>query len=57
MRLDQFNSRQLEVRRAIAARELRASQVTVAGEVVRDGASQLGADSSGAYEGEGLARE
>ncbi|MCK8205106.1 S4 domain-containing protein, partial [Erwinia amylovora] len=45
MRLDKFISRQLEVSRAIAARELRARKVTVDGEVVREGSYQLSADS------------
>ncbi|WP_075181278.1 16S rRNA pseudouridine(516) synthase RsuA [Pantoea sp. 1.19] len=51
MRLDKFLSQQLEISRAIAARELRAKRVTVDGEIVRDGAVKLTADSQVAYDG------
>lgn len=54
MRLDKFLSQQLEVSRAIAARELRARKVTVDGEVVRDGAFKLSPESEVEYDGNPL---
>ncbi|CCP03735.1 putative 16S pseudouridylate 516 synthase [Erwinia amylovora Ea644] len=57
MRLDKFISRQLEVSRAIAARELRARKVTVDGEVIREGSYQLSADSTVAYDGKVLEQQ
>ncbi|CAO96308.1 16S rRNA pseudouridine(516) synthase RsuA [Erwinia tasmaniensis] len=57
MRLDKFLSQQLEVSRAIAARELRAKKVTVDGEVVRDGSYKLSADSAIEYDGNALQQQ
>lgn len=54
MRLDKFISQQLEVSRAIAARELRANKITVDGEVVRSGAFKLSAESAVEYDGNPL---
>lgn len=51
MRLDKFLSQQLEISRAIAARELRAKKVTVNGEVVRDGAFKILPEHEVEYEG------
>ena len=51
MRLDKFLSQQLEVSRAIAARELRAKRVTVDGEIVRDGAFKVQPEHQVEYEG------
>lgn len=51
MRLDKFLSQQLEISRAIAARELRAKKVTVNGEVVRDGAFKVLPEHEVEYEG------
>ncbi|PKH24366.1 16S rRNA pseudouridine(516) synthase RsuA [Enterobacterales bacterium CwR94] len=57
MRLDKFLSQQLEISRAIAAREIRARKVTVDGEVVRDTAFKLTADSEVEYDGNPLAMQ
>ncbi|ADP13054.1 16S rRNA pseudouridylate synthase A [Erwinia sp. Ejp617] len=57
MRLDKFISQQLEVSRAIAARELRARKVTVDGEVVREGSYKLNADSTVEYDGNVLEQQ
>lgn len=57
MRLDKFLSQQLEVSRAIAARELRAKKVTVDGEIVRDGSYKLSADSAVEYDGNALQQQ
>jgi len=54
MRLDKFLSQQLEVSRAIAARELRARKVTVDGEVVREGSFKLSPESEVEYDGNPL---
>ncbi|WP_158783620.1 16S rRNA pseudouridine(516) synthase RsuA [Pantoea sp. BAV 3049] len=54
MRLDKFLSQQLEVSRAIAARELRARKVTVDGDVVRDGSFKLSPKSEVEYDGNPL---
>ncbi|MEQ4532666.1 MAG: 16S rRNA pseudouridine(516) synthase RsuA [Mixta sp.] len=51
MRLDKFLSQQLEVSRAIAARELRAKRVTVDGEIVRDGAFKVLPEHQVEYDG------
>ncbi|GLR10758.1 16S rRNA pseudouridine(516) synthase RsuA [Mixta theicola] len=51
MRLDKFLSQQLEVSRAIAARELRAKRVTVDGEMVRDGAFKVLPEHQVEYDG------
>ncbi|MFD1802375.1 16S rRNA pseudouridine(516) synthase RsuA [Mixta tenebrionis] len=51
MRLDKFLSQQLEVSRAIAARELRAKRVTVDGEIVRDGAFKVQPEHQVEYDG------
>lgn len=57
MRLDKFISQQLEVSRAIAARELRAKKVTVDGEVVRDGSFKLSPESEVEYDGNPLQQQ
>lgn len=57
MRLDKFLSQQLEVSRAIAARELRARKVTVDGEVVREGAYKLTPASKVEYDGNPLQQQ
>ncbi|WP_034916011.1 16S rRNA pseudouridine(516) synthase RsuA [Erwinia sp. 9145] len=57
MRLDKFLSQQLEVSRAIAARELRARKVTVDGEVVREGAFKISAESQVEYDGNALTQQ
>ena len=57
MRLDKFISQQLEVSRAIAARLIRGSSVTVDGEVVRDTAFKLPAESEVAYNGTPLQQQ
>lgn len=41
MRLDKFIAQQLGVSRAIAGREIRASRVTVDGDIVKDSAFKL----------------
>ncbi|MEG3112484.1 MULTISPECIES: 16S rRNA pseudouridine(516) synthase RsuA [Pantoea] len=51
MRLDKFISQQLEVSRAIAAREIRNHKVTVNGEVVRDTAFKLLPDHAVEFDG------
>ncbi|MEM6160816.1 16S rRNA pseudouridine(516) synthase RsuA [Erwinia sp. P6884] len=57
MRLDKFLSQQLEVSRAIAARELRARKVTVDGEVVREGAFKLTPENQVEYDGNPLQQQ
>jgi len=57
MRLDKFLSQQLEVSRAIAARELRARKVTVDGEVVREGSYKLSPTSEVEYDGNPLQQQ
>lgn len=51
MRLDKFISQQLEISRAIAAREIRGQRVTVNGDVVRDTAFKLQPDHEVEYDG------
>ncbi|WP_017346927.1 16S rRNA pseudouridine(516) synthase RsuA [Pantoea sp. A4] len=57
MRLDKFISQQLEISRAIAARELRARKITVDGEVVRDGAFKLLPEHEVEYDGNPLKQQ
>ncbi|MBM7343864.1 16S rRNA pseudouridine(516) synthase RsuA [Pantoea coffeiphila] len=57
MRLDKFLSQQLEVSRAIAARELRAKRVTVDGEVVRDGSFKLTPENTVEFDGNPLQQQ
>lgn len=57
MRLDKFISQQLEISRAIASREIRASRVTVNGNVIRDSAFKLTPEHEVAYEGNILAQQ
>lgn len=54
MRLDKFISQQLEISRAIAGREIRASKVTVNGEVVRDTAFKILPEYEVEYDGNSL---
>ena len=51
MRLDKFIAQQLGVSRAIAGREIRASRVTVDGDIVRDSAFKLQPDHQVEYDG------
>ncbi|WP_241608685.1 16S rRNA pseudouridine(516) synthase RsuA [Rosenbergiella australiborealis] len=51
MRLDKFISQQLEISRAIAGREIRARNVTVDGEVVREAAFKVLPEHEVAYDG------
>lgn len=51
MRLDKFISQQLEISRAIAGREIRARNITVDGEVVRDTAFKVLPEHEVAYDG------
>lgn len=51
MRLDKFISQQLEISRAIAGREVRARNVTVDGEVVREAAFKVLPEHEVAYDG------
>ena len=57
MRLDKFISQQLEISRALAAREIRASRVTVDGDIVRDSAFKIVPEHEVAYEGNTLAQQ
>lgn len=57
MRLDKFLSQQLEVSRAIAARELRARKVTVDGDVVREGSFKLSPENQVEYDGNPLQQQ
>ena len=54
MRLDKFLSQQLGISRALALRELRASRVTIGGEIVKSGSYKLQPDDRVAYEGNPL---
>lgn len=54
MRLDKFLSQQLGISRALALRELRASRVTIGGEIVKGGSYKLQLDDRVAYEGNQL---
>lgn len=57
MRLDKFLSHQLGISRAIACREIRGSNVTVDGEVVKDSAFKLKPEHQVAYDGTPLAQQ
>lgn len=57
MRLDKFISQQLEISRAIAAREIRAKRVTVDGEIVRDTAFKLLPEHQIAFDGNLLVQQ
>ena len=57
MRLDKFIAQQLGVSRAIAGREIRASRVTVNGDIVKDTAFKLLADHDVEYDGNPLAQQ
>ncbi|AXW96986.2 16S rRNA pseudouridine(516) synthase RsuA [Cronobacter sakazakii] len=57
MRLDKFIAQQLGVSRAIAGREIRASRVTVDGEIVKDSAFKLLADHDVEYDGNPLIQQ
>ncbi|HHR6080091.1 TPA: 16S rRNA pseudouridine(516) synthase RsuA [Providencia alcalifaciens] len=51
MRLDKFLSQQLGISRSLVARELRAGNVMVDGEIVKSGSMQVGLDNEVAYDG------
>lgn len=57
MRLDKFIALQLGVSRAIAGRQIRASHVTVDGDVVRDTAFKLRPEHQVEYEGNALVQQ
>ncbi|WP_354690232.1 16S rRNA pseudouridine(516) synthase RsuA [Phytobacter sp. RSE-02] len=57
MRLDKFIAQQLGVSRAIAGRQIRASHITVDGEIVRDAAFKLLPQHEVEYEGNALAQQ
>jgi len=57
MRLDKFIAQQLGVSRAIAGRQIRASHVTVDGDVVRDTSFKLRPEHQVAYEGNALVQQ
>lgn len=57
MRLDKFIAQQLGVSRAIAGRQIRASHITVDGEIVRDAAFKLLPEHEVEYEGNALAQQ
>ena len=57
MRLDKFLSQQLEISRALVARELRAQRVTVDGEVVKSGAFKLLPAHQVAFDGNPLVQQ
>jgi 16S rRNA pseudouridine516 synthase len=57
MRLDKFIAQQLGVSRAIAGREIRASRVTVDGDIVRDSAFKLQPDHQVEYDGNPLTQQ
>lgn len=57
MRLDKFISQQLEISRAMAGREIRASRVTVDGEIIKDSAFKILPQHSVAYEGNTLVQQ
>ncbi|RWR02654.1 16S rRNA pseudouridylate synthase [[Pantoea] beijingensis] len=57
MRLDKFLSQQLEISRAIAAREIRGRRVTVDGEIVRDSAFKLDPEHQVEYDGNPLQQQ
>lgn len=57
MRLDKFIAQQLGVSRAIAGRLIRASHVTVDGDIVRDSAFKLQPEQQVEYEGNSLTQQ
>jgi 16S rRNA pseudouridine516 synthase len=57
MRLDKFIAQQLGVSRAIAGREIRASRVTVDGDIVKDSAFKLQPDHQVEYDGNSLTQQ
>ncbi len=57
MRLDKFIAQQLGVSRAISGREIRASRVTVDGNIVRDTAFKLQPEHHVEYEGNALVQQ
>ncbi|MBF3321084.1 16S rRNA pseudouridine(516) synthase, partial [Leptospira borgpetersenii serovar Hardjo-bovis] len=57
MRLDKFIAQQLGVSRAIASREIRASRVTVNGDIVKDSAFNLLAYNDVEYDGNPLIQQ
>ena len=57
MRLDKFIAQQLGVSRAIAGRQIRASHITVDGEIVRDAAFKLLPQHEVEYEGNALVQQ
>lgn len=57
MRLDKFLSQQLEISRAIAAREIRGQRVTVDGEIVRDSSFKLQPEHQVEYDGNPLQQQ
>lgn len=57
MRLDKFLSQQLEISRAIAAREIRGRRVTVDGEIVRDTSFKLEPEHKVEYDGNPLQQQ
>ncbi|ADO47781.1 16S rRNA pseudouridine(516) synthase RsuA [[Enterobacter] lignolyticus] len=57
MRLDKFIAQQLGVSRAIAGREIRASRVTVDGDIVKDTAFKLQPEHDVAYDGNSLVQQ
>ncbi|HEY3591339.1 MAG TPA: 16S rRNA pseudouridine(516) synthase RsuA [Buttiauxella sp.] len=57
MRLDKFISQQLGVSRAISGREIRASRVTIDGEVVRDAAFKLTPEQQVEFDGRSLTQQ
>lgn len=57
MRLDKFISQQLGVSRAIAGREIRASRITIDGEVVRDASFKLKPEHQVEFDGNPLIQQ
>lgn len=57
MRLDKFIAQQLGVSRAIAGREIRASRVTVDGDIVKDTAFKLQPEHQVEYDGNPLTQQ
>ncbi|MEB5923920.1 16S rRNA pseudouridine(516) synthase RsuA [Franconibacter daqui] len=57
MRLDKFIAQQLGVSRAIAGREIRASRVTVDGDIIKDSAFKLSPGHDVEYDGNALTQQ
>jgi 16S rRNA pseudouridine516 synthase len=57
MRLDKFIAQQLGVSRAIAGREIRASRVTVDGDIVKDASFKLQPEHEVEYDGNPLTQQ